>query len=48
MSFGLTNGPTAFMDHMTRMFKAYLYSFMIVFIDEKLVYSRVQRSMPRP
>ena len=40
MSFGLTNAPAAFMDLMNRVFKAYLDSFVIVFIDDILVYSR--------
>ncbi len=40
MSFGLTNAPAAFMDLMTRVFRPYLDSFVIVFIDDILVYSR--------
>ncbi|KAL5580555.1 hypothetical protein UlMin_012997 [Ulmus minor] len=40
MSFGLTNAPAAFMDLMNRVFKAYLDKFVIVFIDDILVYSR--------
>ncbi|CAN4115730.1 unnamed protein product [Withania somnifera] len=40
MSFGLTNAPAAFMDLMYRVLKPYLDSFMIVFIDDILVYSR--------
>ncbi|CAN4118004.1 unnamed protein product [Withania somnifera] len=40
MSFGLTNAPAAFMDLMHRVLKPYLDSFMIVFIDDILVYSR--------
>ncbi|WMV29985.1 hypothetical protein MTR67_023370 [Solanum verrucosum] len=39
MSFGLTNAPTAFMDLMNRMFKQYLDMFVIVFIDDILIYS---------
>ena len=40
MSFKLTNAPAAFMDLMNRMFKEYLDKFVIVFIDDILVYSR--------
>ena len=40
MSFGLTNAPTAFMDVMNWVFRPYLDRFVIVFIDDILVYSR--------
>ena len=39
MSFGLTNAPTAFMDLMNRVFQPYWDRFIIVFIDDILVYS---------
>ncbi|KAK9912201.1 hypothetical protein M0R45_036073 [Rubus argutus] len=39
MSFGLTNAPAAFMDLMNRVFRPYLDRFVIVFIDDILVYS---------
>jgi hypothetical protein len=40
MSFGLTNAPAYFMYLMNKVFMEYLDKFVVVFIDDILVYSR--------
>nr|GEY35386.1 putative reverse transcriptase domain-containing protein [Tanacetum cinerariifolium] len=41
--FDLTNAPTVFMDLMNRVCKLYLDKFLIVFIDDILIYSKNQQ-----
>jgi hypothetical protein len=44
MSFGLTNVPTYFMSLMNKVFVEYLDKFVVVFIDDILVYSRSEEA----
>ena len=47
MPFGLTNALTAFIDLMPRVFRPYLDQFVVIFIDDILIYSKSEEEHER-
>jgi len=47
MPFGVTNAPALFMDYMNRIFRPFLDKFVVVFIDDILIYLRTKEERGR-
>jgi hypothetical protein len=45
MPFGLTNAPSYFMNMINRVFLEFLDKFVVVFIDDILIYSRATKNI---
>ena len=48
VSFGVTNAPSLFMDFMNKIFHLFLHKFVVVFIDDILIYSRIEEGHKEP
>jgi len=48
MSFGVTNAPTIFMDYMNQIFRSLLDKFVVVFMDDILIYSGMREEHESP
>jgi hypothetical protein len=47
MYFGLTNAPAAFMEAINRMLHEFMDDFVVVFLDDILIYSKTEEELER-
>ena len=47
ISFGVSNVPSVFMEYMNRTFHSYLDKFVVVFIDDILIYSKSEEELTK-
>ena len=47
MPFGLTNAPAYFVDLMSRVFREFLNKFVVVFVDDILIFSKDEEEHAR-